>query len=264
MNAEKKHESEVERFGRLVRSKRRAKGWSLEALAAEAFSNSTRKGYISQIENAKIPNITRENVRSVARALEMSVEEIPTSLRWQSSMEEANPNSAYLRAVGLLSSARRDFLSFERMYLSAEDANQLLQTKRITEHLMCMILNTFFWKREREGNLQIYGKSYSEESGPFLICDFEVPDSWIGCGVISINYVREGTKKGGKKKAKTSDKYDLLLVLYLSSPDPRDFEMVFQDEDENAPLAFLAALQLNSEQVQRFYQDARENFEDIE
>lgn len=70
------------RFGRLIRERREARGWSQEALAAEAFSNSTRKGYVSQIEAGKIPNITRNTVRSIAEALNIDPEDIPETLRW--------------------------------------------------------------------------------------------------------------------------------------------------------------------------------------
>lgn len=69
-------------FGKLVRESRVARGWSQEALAAEAFPNSTRKGYISQVENGKIPNITRDTVRNIAHALEIDPEHIPDVLRW--------------------------------------------------------------------------------------------------------------------------------------------------------------------------------------
>lgn len=69
-------------FGELVRERRKARGWSQEALTAEAFPNSTRKGYISLVENGKIPNITRDTVRNIARALEIDPEAIPDALRW--------------------------------------------------------------------------------------------------------------------------------------------------------------------------------------
>lgn len=256
--------SDVELFGKQVREKRKARGWSLEALAAEAFSNSTRKGYVSQIENGKIPNITRENVRSVVRALEMSLDEVPPSLRWQGAVNETNPNSAYLRALGLLSSATREFSDFTSMYLSVEDTNELFHEKRVVEHFRSMILNTFFWKRERDGKLQIYGKSHSKESEPFLICNFEVPEPWIGCGGVSIYYLWEHNDGPGEDDSSRSKQHDLLLVIYLFSPEPRDFPIVFKDEDEDAPQAFLAALRLNPAQVRQFYRDARENFEDIE
>jgi tetratricopeptide (TPR) repeat protein len=70
------------RFGRLVRETREALGWSGEALAAAAFAGSINKGYISRIENGKVPNITRDTVRNVARALAIDPEKIPPSLRW--------------------------------------------------------------------------------------------------------------------------------------------------------------------------------------
>lgn len=75
-------ESDAIKFGRLVRTRRNARGWSLEALAAEALLNSTRKGYVSLVERGEVPNIERETVKKFARALEINPEFIPPSLRW--------------------------------------------------------------------------------------------------------------------------------------------------------------------------------------
>jgi tetratricopeptide (TPR) repeat protein len=75
-------DSDAAIFGLLVRQAREAHGWSQEALAAAAFSGSMNKGYISRIENGKVPGITRETVRSIARALGIDPEEIPPALRW--------------------------------------------------------------------------------------------------------------------------------------------------------------------------------------
>lgn len=84
-------------FGRLVRAKRVARGWSLEALAADAFLNADRKGYASRIENGKIRKISHDTVRKIARALQIDPEEIPTSLRWP----EANAAARGASAVAL-------------------------------------------------------------------------------------------------------------------------------------------------------------------
>ncbi|MDP2801161.1 MAG: helix-turn-helix transcriptional regulator, partial [Phreatobacter sp.] len=73
---------DVVRFGQLVRERRVARGWKQENLAEAAFSNRDRKGYVSQIENGKVPNITRDTVRNVARVLEIAAEQIPPALRW--------------------------------------------------------------------------------------------------------------------------------------------------------------------------------------
>jgi tetratricopeptide (TPR) repeat protein/transcriptional regulator with XRE-family HTH domain len=75
-------ESDAASFGRLVRERRQARGWSLEVLAAEAFPGSTNKGYVSRIERGLVPNITRDTVRNVARPLGIDPEAIPPSLRW--------------------------------------------------------------------------------------------------------------------------------------------------------------------------------------
>lgn len=79
--------SDAEIFGVLIREKRKARGWNQENLADAAFSNADRKGYVSQIENGKVPNITRDTVRNVVRALNIDLEEIPPSLRWPEASE---------------------------------------------------------------------------------------------------------------------------------------------------------------------------------
>ena len=58
-------------FGKLVRARRTEKGLSQEALAAAALSNADRKGYISQLENGKLPNITALTLQKIARALDI-------------------------------------------------------------------------------------------------------------------------------------------------------------------------------------------------
>lgn len=99
-------------FGRLVRERREMRGWSQEVLAAEAFSNSTRKGYVSRIENGKIPDITRETVRNIARALEIDPELIPLPLRWPEAAETARDTNTVVhdiqRQVDALVADKRD------------------------------------------------------------------------------------------------------------------------------------------------------------
>jgi transcriptional regulator with XRE-family HTH domain len=97
INSEDEDATDALVFGRLVRERREAIGWSQEALAAAALSNSTRKGYISRIENGKVPNITRETVRSISRALEISRELIPLMLQWPTVVEKTDgPSNALL------------------------------------------------------------------------------------------------------------------------------------------------------------------------
>lgn len=81
-------EEDARSFGQLVRERREALGWSQEALAAAAFPGSTNKGYISRIENGKVPNVTRETVRNIARALGIEPENIPAALRWPGATAE--------------------------------------------------------------------------------------------------------------------------------------------------------------------------------
>lgn len=86
-------------FGQLVRQRRKALKWSGENLAAEALGNPDRKGMISQIENGKIPNITRETVKKVAQALSLDVENIPASLRWSEAVEVVKDTNTVVHEV---------------------------------------------------------------------------------------------------------------------------------------------------------------------
>lgn len=105
-------QSEVKEFGKLVRKRRETLGWSQEALAAEAFSNSMRKGYVSQIENGKIPNITGETVKNIARALKLGPENIPSVLRWPEAIE-----SSLLEADNSVTTLAKDVEALKRELL---------------------------------------------------------------------------------------------------------------------------------------------------
>ncbi|MEX0408378.1 helix-turn-helix transcriptional regulator [Aquibium sp. LZ166] len=63
-------------FGALVRARRTQRGMTLQSLALEALGNEDRKGYVSQIENAKLPNVTALTVQKLARVLEIPRSEI--------------------------------------------------------------------------------------------------------------------------------------------------------------------------------------------
>ena len=60
----------LETFGAAVKTARVEKGWTLEALAAEALGNPDRKGYCSQVEKGK-RNLTEGTIRNFARALDL-------------------------------------------------------------------------------------------------------------------------------------------------------------------------------------------------
>jgi transcriptional regulator with XRE-family HTH domain len=59
------------KFGLLVRERRTARGLSLEALAAEALGNLTRKGYVSEMENGR-KRISPDTAKKIARALDIA------------------------------------------------------------------------------------------------------------------------------------------------------------------------------------------------
>ena len=80
-------ECDASEFGQLVRERREARGWSQDSLAAEALSNSERKGYVSLIENGKVPNVTQSTVKKFAQALDIDPKDIPAALRWPEAIE---------------------------------------------------------------------------------------------------------------------------------------------------------------------------------
>lgn len=73
---------DVHAFGKLVRARRREQRISQEALAAEAFGNPNRKGYVSALENGRLNGLRSETVKRLADALALGRQEIPWSLRW--------------------------------------------------------------------------------------------------------------------------------------------------------------------------------------
>lgn len=82
--------SDVEIFCHLVRERRKARGWTLEDLADEAFGNRSRKGELSLIENGKVSSITRNKVKQIATALAIEPQDVPLGLRWPEALEETS------------------------------------------------------------------------------------------------------------------------------------------------------------------------------
>lgn len=91
--------SDAEVFGRVIREHRIARGWSQEVLAQEAFGNLDRKGHVSRIENGKVPNVTRETVKNIARALDIDIEAIPLSLRWEEALGQTEETAEIAREI---------------------------------------------------------------------------------------------------------------------------------------------------------------------
>lgn len=85
-------ESDVIKFGRLVRQARAELSLTQEALAAAALGNPDRKGYISNIEKGRLPGITSDTVRKIAEAIDLSVQDIPVSLRWHGALVTSPSN----------------------------------------------------------------------------------------------------------------------------------------------------------------------------
>ncbi|MCA3448678.1 MAG: helix-turn-helix transcriptional regulator, partial [Rhodobacter sp.] len=108
-------------FGKLVRAKRAEKGLSQEALAEAALSNADRKGYISQLENGKLPNITALTLQKIARALDIPQADIDSLLGvTRPGAQEVTDELATLRQErGTLQNALDNLDQLTRAYLIA-------------------------------------------------------------------------------------------------------------------------------------------------
>jgi len=80
-------------FGELARKRRLELNLTQEALAAAALGNLDRKGYISNVEQGKLPTITPSTVKKICDALEIKLMEVPGSLRWQEPPSETPQNT---------------------------------------------------------------------------------------------------------------------------------------------------------------------------
>jgi len=76
-------------FGELARKRRVELKLTQEALAAAALGNLDRKGYISNVEQGKLPTITPSTVRKICDVLEIDIADVPPSLRWQKLPDES-------------------------------------------------------------------------------------------------------------------------------------------------------------------------------
>jgi transcriptional regulator with XRE-family HTH domain len=83
-----KQKEEIAEFGRIVRRQRNEARLSQEAVATLAFGNGDRKGFVSEIENARRPGLSTATIRKLANSLEIRRDEVPPSLRWPLSENE--------------------------------------------------------------------------------------------------------------------------------------------------------------------------------
>jgi len=133
--------TDLEIFGEVVKSSRLLRKWSQEALAIEAFSNGDRKSYVSKIENGKQQNITTTTVKSLAVALDIDPEDIPSSLRWPEADASVRNSTEIMQdiydQVALLVGKSEDSESREEVLLALTEK----YTKSTTEDFQAAIKN---------------------------------------------------------------------------------------------------------------------------
>lgn len=139
-------DTDLKVFGRLLRERRTGINWTLEDLAGAAFSNSERKGYVSEIERGR-KNIGFDQVKSLCRALNISRLEIPASLRWFEPPREGHINISFpenvqlYSALDMLSEIHRspvDYTSIDEDFLCAEITSGRFEFSSLEEALKAM------------------------------------------------------------------------------------------------------------------------------
>ena len=151
--------NDLEAFGVLVRNRRKIARLSQEALAAAAFGNANRKGYISTIENGLTKGLKPQTVQRLATALDISIREVPASLRWPVLGPEENEPIAFDPTVQAEMSALADRLHplsrvVEKMERSA------------TQRLSCRPIDTYksTLSDALDALSSVYGQSFSFRS----------------------------------------------------------------------------------------------------
>ncbi|MEL6503090.1 MAG: tetratricopeptide repeat protein [Pseudomonadota bacterium] len=98
---------ELVAFGKRVRKERKRRQWTQESLAETALSNRDRKGYISEIERGKRPDITGETIRKIASALDIAIEEADGAIIVPSTDGETDRTPLEIRLDSLGEDAKR-------------------------------------------------------------------------------------------------------------------------------------------------------------
>ncbi len=169
---------------------------------------------------------------------------------------EIDSAEAYERTLHML--ARRDagVLSYDRVYTSTETMTE--DYGIIRGDVLNWLGDEYTWKKQAGQPLVLYAHNEALDEvrpkGLVELCKFETPDAWVGCGRWMVYWLRSESRY-------TDENPPLFIALYLGSPNIDDFSVLLEDKEIDA--AFLAALLLKDENVQRFYDRAKNRFRDL-
>ncbi len=147
------NESDISTLGKAVRKKRLALRLSQEALAAAALGNPTRKGYISLLENGRLPGLRPETVRRIAQALDMPVNEIPHALRWPVLVDDV--------ADGTLDGTTDKLQKLEPVIALLESLDQGMQDRLTRRPIQTYAMSLQKWLTRLT---RVYGSAFSQRS----------------------------------------------------------------------------------------------------
>lgn len=176
---------------------------------------------------------------------------------------EIDSSAAYMRALKMIKEREQGLLEYDRIYTSIETIKSSF--KLIGGEILNWIGHEFYWKRESGEPLIFFAKNDALDDlkgrGLVEVCRFNVPTSWVGCGLWSINW---RDKKDDDLKGQTDveeEAPELLFALHLFSEHPQDiFKLI---EEEETPAAFLGGIHLSTESAQIFYDLAKSRYSDL-
>ena len=168
---------------------------------------------------------------------------------------DLNSTQAYKMALHNLEEFRQGFLTYNRILTSIKTIKKKFE-KVIPGEVHGWLGHHFFWKRSEGKPLILYAKNEElkelKELGLVEICKFQAPEAWIGTGMFRIAWPDVG------KSDRKENNPETLVVLYIVSSDPIKFNDLVANLEENP--VFLAALYLDEENSQVFYQIAEERY----
>jgi hypothetical protein len=166
---------------------------------------------------------------------------------------ELDTTDAYNRALSLIKTRRDGCIPVDRFFTSPEVINKVFK-RVLSGEILHWEGHEFYWSREKGSPLILYGRNDAltrhKDRGLVEVCRFDAPESWIGCGRWTLNWPDDGTKEQRKEKGEEST--ELLIVLYLVSPNPIELDDVTLP-DPDFPAPFMAAIYLKPDNSQLFY-----------
>jgi hypothetical protein len=164
-------------------------------------------------------------------------------------------DEAYKQAQRLLQDLKEGYVSYDRLFTSADEARDAFDWV-ISGEILGKIGISFYWKQGTGEPMILYGTSTRKdliERGLIEICRLRVPDVWVGAGHFCLDWPETD-------KRKDDDPPAILITLYLDSPNPADLDHLVSNPDISA---YLASIFFEKENALLFNNLAQERFESV-